>query len=150
MGQYRIGESASRTSLSRGPRLYPIGDVTEKLGLSADTLRYYEKIGLLPKVRRSGAGIRFYSDQDLSRLAFIRHAQRMDFTLAEIGELLKMRAAPHKARKRVRELTAQKLTEVEARLTELKTLRNELALLMNLCSAGGKSCGIIKEIDHRG
>jgi DNA-binding transcriptional MerR regulator len=129
---------------------YRIGDVTEKLGLSADTLRYYEKIGLLPKVGRNGAGIRFYNDQDLSRLTFIQRAQRMDFTLAEIGELLKMREAPQKARKRVRELTAQKLAEVEARLAELKTLRNELALLMNVCSAGGKNCGIIKEINKRG
>jgi len=128
---------------------YRIGNVTEKLGLSADTLRYYEKIGLLPKVGRNGAGIRFYNDQDLSRLAFIQRAQRMDFTLAEIGELLKMREAPQKARKRVRELTTQKLAEVEARLTELKTLRNELALLMNICSVGGKSCGIIKEINKR-
>ena len=129
---------------------YRIGDVTEKLGLSADTLRYYEKIGLLPRVGRNGAGIRFYNDQDLSRLTFIQRAQRMDFTLAEIGELLKMREAPQKARKRVRELTAQKLAEVEARLVELKTLRNELALLMNICSAGGKNCGIIKEINKRG
>jgi len=128
---------------------YRIGDVTEKLDLSADTLRYYEKIGLLPKVGRNGAGIRLYNDQDLSRLRFIQRAQKMDFTLAEIGELLKMREAPQKARKRVRELTAHKLAEVESRLAELKTLRNELALLMNLCSAGGKSCGIIKEINTR-
>jgi len=129
---------------------YRIGDVTEKLGLSADTLRYYEKIGLLPAVGRNGAGIRLYNDQDLSRLKFIQRAQKMDFTLAEIAELLKMREAPQKARKRVRELTAHKLAEVETRLAELKTLRNELALLMNLCSAGGKSCGIIKEINKRG
>jgi len=129
---------------------YRIGDVTEKLGLSADTLRYYEKIGLLPAVGRNGAGIRLYNDQDLSRLKFIRRAQKMDFTLAEIAELLKMREAPQKARKRVRELTAHKLAEVDARLAELKTLRNELALLMNICSAGGKSCGIIKEINKRG
>lgn len=129
---------------------YRIGDVTEKLGLSADTLRYYEKIGLLPKVGRSGAGIRLYNDQDLSRLKFIQRTQRMDFTLAEIGELVKMREAPQKARKRVRELTAHKLAEVETRLVELKTLRNELALLMNICSAGGKTCGIIKEINKRG
>ena len=127
-----------------------IGDVTEKLGLSANTLRYYEKIGLLPKVGRNGAGIRLYDDQDLSRLKFIQRAQQMNFTLAEIGELLTMRAAPHKARKRVRELTARKLAEVEVRLAELKALRSELALLMNLCSAGGKNCGIIKEMNKRG
>ncbi len=126
---------------------FRIGDVTEKLGLSADTLRYYEKIGLVPKVGRNGAGIRFYNDHDLSRLKFIQRAQQMDFTLAEIGELLKMREAPHKARKRMRELTAHKLAEVNARLVELKALRGELALLINLCTASGKSCPIIKEFD---
>ena len=129
---------------------YRIGNVTEKLRLSADTLRYYEKIGLLPAVGRNGAGVRLYNDRDLSRLRFIQRAQQMNFTLAEIGELLKMREAPRKARRRARELTAHKLAEVEARLTELKTLRNELALLLNLCAAGGKDCGIIKEINKRG
>jgi len=129
---------------------YRISDVTGKLGLSADTLRYYEKIGLLPSVGRNDAGIRLYNDQDLSRLKFIQRAQKMDFTLAEIAELLKMREAPQKARMRVRKLTAHKLAEVEARLAELKALRGELALLLNLCSAGGKSCGIIKAINKRG
>jgi len=129
---------------------YRIGDVAEKLDLTADTLRYYEKIGLLPKVGRNGAGIRFYNDQDLSRLKFIQRAQKMDFTLAEIAELLKMREAPQKARKRVRELTAHKLAEVDARLAELKALRGELALLLNLCAAGGKGCGIITAINKRG
>lgn len=129
---------------------YRIGDVTSKLGLPADTLRYYEKIGLLPAVARNGAGIRAYSDKDLSRLTFIRRAQQMNFTLAEIGELLAMREAPHKARRRARELTAHKLADVEVRLAELKTLRDELALLLNLCSAGGKNCGILKAINRRG
>lgn len=128
---------------------YRIGEVTKKLGLSADTLRYYERIGLLPRVGRNGAGIRLYDDQDLARLKFIQRAQKMDFTLAEIAELLKMREAPHKARQRVREMTARKLAEVESRLAELETLRKELALLLNLCAAGGKSCGIIKAINKR-
>lgn len=128
---------------------YRIGEVTEQLGLTADTLRYYERIGLLPKVSRNGAGIRLYNEQDLARLRFIQRAQKMDFTLAEIAELLSMREAPQRARKRVRELTARKLAEVESRLTELKKLRDELALLMNLCAAGGKGCGIIKAINKR-
>lgn len=128
---------------------YRIGGVTEKLGISADTLRYYERIGLLPRIGRNRGGIRLYNDPDLSRLRFILRAQQMDFTLAEIAQLLRLRDAPHKARKSVRELTARKLTEVETRLAELKTLRAELALLINLCSAGGQRCGIITEIDRR-
>ncbi len=149
MSQYRIGESANGTSLSRGPRLYPIGETAEKLGLSADTLRYYEKIGLLPKVGRNTGGIRLYNDKDLSRLRFVQRAQKMDFTLAEIGALLKMRDSPQTARKAVRDLTARKLAETETHLGELKTLRDELRLLLNLCNGSRKGCGILKEMDRR-
>lgn len=127
---------------------YRIGDVTGKLGLSADTLRYYERIGLLPKVARNAAGIRFYNDQDISRIKFIQRAQKMNFTLAEIAELLRMRAAPQRARTPVRELTAKKLVEVENQVKELQTLRDELQLLLNLCASGRRSCAIIKKIDR--
>ncbi|MHB1142320.1 MAG: MerR family transcriptional regulator [Sulfuricaulis sp.] len=128
---------------------YRIGEITIKLGLSADALRYYEKIGLLPKVSRNGAGIRFYNDQDLSRLRFIQRAQKMDFTLAEIADLLKMRDDPQRARKSVRELTATKLEEVQTRLKEITTLRNELRLLLNLCQASAEGCPIIENIDQQ-
>jgi DNA-binding transcriptional MerR regulator len=127
---------------------YRIGDVTGKLGLSADTLRYYERIGLLPRVARNAAGIRFYNDQDISRIKFIQRAQKMNFTLAEIAELLRMRAAPQRARTPVRELTAKKLAEVEHQVKELQTLRDELQLLLNLCASGRRSCAIIKKIDR--
>jgi DNA-binding transcriptional MerR regulator len=126
---------------------YRIGRVTEQLGLSADTLRYYERIGLLPRVVRNGAGIRLYNDQDLARLRFIQRAQQMDFTLAEIAELLKVRTAPHRAKKTARTLAARKLIEVETRLQGLKHLRDELTLLVSLCNADGKGCAIIKEIE---
>ncbi len=126
---------------------YHIGAIVLKLGLTADTLRYYEKIGLLPKVSRNPSGIRLYNDKDVSRLKFIQRAQQMNFTLAEIASLLMMREAPQHARKQVRELTAKKLVEVEARVKELRTLRNELQLLINLCTGSKDSCPIIKEID---
>jgi len=127
---------------------YRIGHVTRNLGLSADTLRYYERIGLLPKVMRGSSGARIYNDGDLARLRFIRRAQQMNFTLSEIASLLRMRAAPHKARRHVRELTGRKLAEVEARLAELKTLRNELQLIINLCTGAKGGCPIIKVIDR--
>lgn len=127
---------------------YRIGEVTHQLGISADTLRYYERIGLLPKVTRGRGGARVYGDQELSRLRFVRRAQEMNFTLAEIRQLLELRSAPGRARASVRELTAQKLSAVEARLKELKTLRNELRLLITLCTDTNGACPIIKKIDR--
>jgi len=127
---------------------YAIGEVACQLAMSVDTLRYYEKIGLLPKVSRAESGIRRYSDKDISRLKFIKRAQQMNFTLAEIGDLLNMREDPQHARDEVRQLTANKLQEVEARLDDLDTLRKELTLLVNLCSASDEGCPIIDRIEE--
>ncbi len=128
--------------------LYRIGDVTKKLGMSADTLRYYEKIKLLNKVSRTASGIREYDDKDISRLKFIQRAQKMNFSLAEISDLLKMREDPQKVRDDVRQLTADKLTEVDEHLQSLTTLRNELQLLLNLCRGSEDGCPIIEGLDE--
>jgi len=128
--------------------LYRIGDVTKKIGLSADTLRYYEKIKLLPRVSRSASGTREYDDKDISRLKFIQRAQKMNFSLAEISDLLKMRENPQKVRDEVRQLTADKLLEVDEHLQSLTTLRNELQLLLNLCRGSEEGCPIIEGMDE--
>lgn len=127
---------------------YRISEVTKQLGLSADTLRYYEKIELLPKISRNASGIREYDDKDISRLKFIQRAQKMNFSLAEIADLLKMRENPQKVRNEVRQLTANKLIEVDERLQSLSTLRNELQLLLNLCQATEEGCPIIEDLDE--
>ncbi len=128
--------------------LYRIGDVTKKTGLTADTLRYYEKIKLLPRVSRNVSGIREYDDKDISRLKFIQRAQKMNFSLSEISDLLKMRENPQKVRDEVRLLTADKLLEVDEHLQSLTTLRNELQLLLNLCQGSEEGCPIIEGLDE--
>jgi len=127
--------------------MYKIGDVAKLTGMSSDTLRYYEKFGLIPMVSRNTSGIRQYSDKDISRLKFIKRAQRMNFSLNEIKELLHMREDPQNVQDSVRKLTAEKLKQVENQLTELSTLRNELQLLMNLCKDTQGGCPIIEGID---
>lgn len=124
-----------------------IGEVVAELGISADTLRYYEKIKLMPRVHRNGAGVRFYCIKDLSRLRFIKRAQKMGFSLDEIAQLLGFREDPQKAKPKVRELAHQKLTEIEEHLTELSTLRDELRLLTNLCGASPDGCPILDKFD---
>ena len=128
--------------------LYRIGDVTKKIGLSADTLRYYEKIKLLPKIARNDSGVREYDDKDISRLKFIQRAQKMNFSLSEISDLLKMRENPQKVRNEVRLLTAVKLSEVDEHMQSLTTLRNELQLLLNLCKGSEQGCPIIEGLDE--
>ncbi|VAW57360.1 Transcriptional regulator, MerR family [hydrothermal vent metagenome] len=127
--------------------MYKIGEIVTLTGMSADTLRYYEKFGLIPSVSRNSSGVRQYSDKDISRLKFIKRAQRMNFSLNEIKELLCMREDPQNAQDSVRHLTADKLKQIENQLTELTTLRNELQLLMNLCKGSKGGCPIIEGMD---
>lgn len=127
-------------------RYYKIGEVTALLGISADTLRYYEKIGLLPSVQRTASGIRRYLPKDISSLRFIQRAKTMNFSLDEISRLLKMRENPQNARIDVRELTRAKLVEIESHLHDLSTLKNELTLLVNLCQNADDGCPIIDDI----
>ncbi len=125
---------------------YKIGDVAVLLGISADTLRYYEKIGLLPPVPRTASGMRRYLSKDISNLRFIQRAKTMNFSLDEISQLLMMRQDPQNARSEVRELTRTKLAEIESHLHELGTLKNELTLLVNLCQSADDGCPILDEI----
>ena len=126
---------------------YRIGEVTRQLGLSADTLRYYEKIGLLPRVARNGSGVRRYERADLARLKFIQRARLMNFSLDEIRNLLQFRSDPSGSKAQVRELTRRKLDDIGARVDALQALRQELDLLMDSCTGSGKSCPIIDGIE---
>ena len=130
--------------------MYRIGKISKTLGLSVDTLRYYEKLGLLPRVGRTPSGLRVYDDKDVSSLKFIQRAQIMNFTLAEIGALLKLRENPVQAASNVRDLTQRKLGEIDAHLSSLQTLRGELQLLINLCDGSDRSCPIIDGIEEHG
>jgi len=127
--------------------MYKIGEVAKQTGLTADTLRYYEKFGLLPDISRDDSGLRLYDNKDISRLNFIKRAQRMNFRLDEIKQLLLMRADPQHARDSVRQLTADKLEAIENQLVDLEALRKELRLLLNLCRGSADDCPIIKDMD---
>ena len=125
-----------------------IGETSTLLGLSTDTLRYYEKSGLLPRVSRNDSGRRIYSEQDLSKLRFIIRAKKMNFSLSEIADLLQMRQQPQAVKDDIRLLTAQKLSDIEAHIEELSHLRNELTLLLNLCQSSENGCPIIDKLDE--
>lgn len=125
---------------------YKISEVSQQTGLSADTLRYYEKIGLIKNILRNTSGVRLYNEQNLSTLRFILRAKTMNFSLDEIAQLLTMRENPAKVKNSVRELTQKKLEEVERHLKTLTTLHKELTLLVNLCTGSKCGCPIIENI----
>jgi len=120
------------------------------LEIGIDTLRYYEKIRLVPRATRGKGGVRVYTEPDLARLRFIRRAQGMGFSLDDIRLLLELRRAPRSARPKARALAARKLGEITERLKEIKQLEGELRLLLNLCDGSSEGCPIIEGIERNG
>ncbi len=129
--------------------MHQIGEVSKRLSISIDTLRYYEKIALLPPIHRKSSGLRLYGKKDVSRLKFIKRSQRMGFSLDEIKKLLNFREGPQKAKPEVRKLAGQKLIEIESRLSDLEKLRNEFRLLINLCTEDTKNCPILDAMEDK-
>ena len=102
------------------------GELARLLGVSPDTLRHYERMGVLPRPRRAGNGYRLYEPAALSRVRLVRRALAVGFTLDELRRLLAARDRGAPPCGEVRRLAGEKLEEIEARLGELASLRDEL------------------------
>ena len=123
-----------------------IGTAATTVGLSADTLRYYEKIGLLPRPARNPGGQRVYREKDLTRLRFIKRAQALGFSLQDIRQLLRLRENPIKCSKAVRALAQEKRDSLLVQVREMERMQAELTLLLNLCTGAGDSCPILDRL----
>lgn len=125
-----------------------IGQVAEQLGISTHTLRYYEKIGLLAPVAKTNGGRREYSSRDISRVQFIKRAQRMHFSLDDIRTLIELDKADSVEKPQAQKLVQEKLGEIEESLKDLKQLKRDLAAMLNACmsSSESESCPIIEGI----
>lgn len=106
-----------------------IGEVARRTGLAPSAVRYYEQVGLLPKPGRTSSGYRSYGDETLDRLAFIRSAQAIGLTLAEVRQVLGVRDAGEAPCLVVTELIELRHAEVSARIAELRALERELSAL---------------------
>tara|TARA_B110000858_G_C17810077_1_gene480667 strand:- start:135 stop:575 length:441 start_codon:yes stop_codon:yes gene_type:complete len=128
-----------------------ISEVSEQTGLSAHTLRYYEKHGLINASNRSQAGYRLYSDSDLRRVQFVKTALNAGFSLGDIGQLLSIRVdkQSHSCQE-VTDITEKKLLQVNAKLSELLSMRQTLELLLESCCGGPENathCSIMEALD---
>lgn len=122
-----------------------IGGLAQAGGVGVETIRYYQRRGLLPIPRRGG-GIRHYDDQDLRRLRFIRSAQAAGFTLEQVAELLALDATED--RDRARALARERIGALDAKIAELEAARNALKRLARDCASSTGPCPIIAAFDH--
>ncbi len=124
-----------------------IGRLAQAAGVNLDTVRYYERSALMPEPRRSDAGYRLYSDQDLERLKFIRGAKSLGFSLNEIRHLLDL-VDSEGDRAEVRALAATRLEDMDRQLDEIQQARTVLAGLVTACSGHGsvRDCPIVEAV----
>ena len=117
-----------------------IGKVADAAGVGIDTVRFYERAGLLNKPRRTASGYRLYAAADVGRLRFIRRAKTLGFSLDDIAELLRLNDGGGR-RGAVRALASRRLAEIEQKLTELSRMRDTLRHVVFQCRGDGPLAG---------
>ncbi len=117
---------------------FTIGVLARSAGVSVETVRYYERRGLLEQPPTEAAGYRQYSEDDVRRLQLVRRAKDLGFTLREIRELLG--AAQSRSGNEVLEAARSKLDEVDGDIRRLEALRCRLSRLVEACETGGQEC----------
>lgn len=120
-----------------------IGAFAKAAGVNVETIRFYQHKGLLPTPQRRYGSVRRYGTADVARLKFVKAAQRLGFTLHEVGQLLKLEDGTHCSE--AADLAAQQLAEVRAKLADLNRIEAALSKLVSECRAhrGNVSCPLI-------
>lgn len=125
-----------------------IGVLAHRAGVAIDTIRYYEREGLLPEPARRVSGYRSYDEHAVARLRFIRRAKELGFALQEIRELLALSADRQRGVKAVKRRAEQRLQAIEARLADLQRVRDGLRALVDACPGHGapEKCPILRAL----
>lgn len=124
-----------------------IGHAADAAGIAATTLRYYERQGILEPDGRTGKGYRLYAAESLQRLAFIRSARSVGFTLDDIRELLRLDG--EKSCRAVRTMIERRLADVDHRLSELERVRSTLSSARRRCRASRQACAVLSDLKRR-
>lgn len=125
-----------------------IGVLADAAEVNVETIRFYQRKGLVPEPERPYGGIRRYTDADLSRVRFIKASQRLGFSLDEVGELLKLEDGTHCGE--ARDLAEHKLQNVREKLADLRRIETALSQLVARCGSahGAVTCPLIASLQE--
>lgn len=126
-----------------------IGQVAGRAGIGVETVRFYERAGLIAEPARKASGYRQYDEDVVDRLRFIRRAKELGFTLNEIRELLSLKLDPSTTCADVKSRSEAKVADIEARIDSLERMKQALVKLTKACRGRGKAsdCPILEAID---
>ena len=126
------------------------GEVAAKAGVNVQTLRYYERRGLLQEPQRRSSGYREYPPDAVQLIRFIKRAQELGFTLVEIEELLRLRSDQEAACSEVKSTAEAKIDDIEQKIRHLRAMKCALEVLVASCASEGSTrhCPILETLDH--
>jgi Cu(I)-responsive transcriptional regulator len=128
-----------------------IGELSKATGTNIETIRYYERIGLLPAPARTDANYRSYGPDHRSRLSFVRHSRELGFTIEEIRSLLDLSDHPDRDCGEADRIASTHLEQVEAKIAQLSALRDELTRIVGRCRGGAAAdCRVIEALGDHG
>jgi MerR family mercuric resistance operon transcriptional regulator len=127
-----------------------IGRLAKQAGVNLETVRFYERRGLLPRPPRSTSGYRLFPPDAARRLRFIRRAQELGFSLTEIGELLSLRVSRRTTSADIRTRAEAKIVDIEAKLKSLESMKKTLRKLSRVCDGCSPvaECPILESLDR--
>lgn len=146
-------DGVTRTGATTAPpdgATMKIGELARLAGVNVQTVRYYERRGLLEEPARRASGYREYTPATLERLRFIRRAQELGFTLTEIAELLALRLDPHTTAAQVKARAEEKMQRIDERIHDLERIRHALSHLAGRCHGGSGPTGDCPLLDALG
>jgi MerR family mercuric resistance operon transcriptional regulator len=128
-----------------------IGKLAKKANVNIETIRYYERKGLIPKPNRRESGYREYSEDTVRRIQFIKHAKELGFSLKEIHELLSLRLDPKTPCSEVKNRAEIKIADIEEKVKTLQRMKKALVKLTRACSGKGPvmECPILEALERR-
>jgi Hg(II)-responsive transcriptional regulator len=129
--------------------LLNIGQIAKQTGVTVETIRFYEKQGLIATPKRSDAGYRQYPSETVKRIHFIQHAKEVGFTLKDIAELLALRQKPGTSCGDIKLRATQKIEEIDQKIQDLKRIREALGRMILKCRGRGalSECPILEELE---
>lgn len=126
-----------------------IGKLSQASGVNIETIRYYERTGLLPLPARSSSGYRHYREDDIKRLRFIRRGRELGFSLEEIRSLLQLTDQPHQPCDTADQLVQKHIAEVDARIRDMQAIRTALEQLAGCQSRTAAHCRLLETLEER-
>ncbi|MEE9524807.1 MAG: MerR family transcriptional regulator [Thermodesulfovibrionales bacterium] len=126
-----------------------IGKLAEQAGVNIETIRYYERRGLMPRPERRASGYRQYNPDSAKRIRFIKHAQELGFSLKEIDELLSLKLDDRTPCSQVRKHAEEKIADIEIKIKTLQSMKKALTKLTKACIGNGpvSECPILEALE---